>query len=438
MGKGAPYSLNSFFSGIGGFELAFERNGFRTRFLCENDNYCRRVLQLHWPNVVAARDIRDLRAEEIPEANVWTAGFPCQDLSLAKVPHGRSGFRGHQSSLFFTFGELLAKHLPQVVLLENVAGLLNSHKGRDFASLLGLLTSAGYGVAWRVLNARYFGVPQSRPRVFICAWLNDPASAVASLFEAKRSEVIKGERAGFITPSFCPKSGAYVPLISYCISATSGRHTGLDWARSYVAYERDVRRPTPLECERLQGLPDNWTKVSDQDITPIDRYDTERYEAIGNAVAIPVVEWISRKIKARLTRVPRKASASLRTKGRAEVDLTTLAVEFRGEEMTAIELYHQRDTPWKRGGCAYRGHVVRSQVSTAPVQPVASRFVDILQEEVPHRRYFLSSNAAKGILRRVERRGRHLFHPLEQSLHRLASAERDSTARLRLPWQEVL
>src|SRR5690348_3982981 len=150
---------NSFFSGIGGFELAFERHGFRTTFYCENDAFCRSVLRRHWPNVPEAADIADLDPAYLPEARVWTAGFPCQDLSLAKVPHGRHGFRGKNSSLFFTFHELLRARRPEVVLLENVAGLLNSHSGRDFGRVLEALTDLGYGVAWRVFNARYFGVP---------------------------------------------------------------------------------------------------------------------------------------------------------------------------------------------------------------------------------------------------------------------------------------
>src|SRR5688572_1934268 len=116
--------LNSFFAGIGGFELAFERHGFSPAFNCENDPFCESVLERHWPDIPHAGDIRKPDIQ-IPDAALWTAGFPCQDVSLAKVPHGREGFRGTKSSLFFTFHDRLRDHHPEVVLLENVAGLLN-------------------------------------------------------------------------------------------------------------------------------------------------------------------------------------------------------------------------------------------------------------------------------------------------------------------------
>lgn len=293
--------VNSFFAGIGGFDLAFEKNGFVTAFYCENNEFCRSVLSRHWPLVANADDIRKLEAKNIPSADVWTAGFPCQDLSLARTPHGmRSGLKGKQSGLFYTFLELLSNHKPKVVLLENVAGLLNSHKGADFKALIGSLTNLGYAVAWRVLNARYFGAPQSRPRVFVCAWQGSPATVVATLFEDEIAALSRNRRIEFMTESKCSFSGASVPQVSFCISATSGRHTGLDWARSYVTYPNAVRRLTPLECERLHGLPDNWS-IPDKDfVIPIRGIETVRYHAIGNAVCIPVVNWVAGRISTAL------------------------------------------------------------------------------------------------------------------------------------------
>lgn len=97
-------------------------------------------------------------------ATLWTAGFPCQDLSVAGK---RRGFRGERSSLAFAWLDLVGRHRPRFVLLENVPGLLSSHGGKDFGTLLAAMVELGYGVGYRVLDARYFGVPQRRRRVFI-------------------------------------------------------------------------------------------------------------------------------------------------------------------------------------------------------------------------------------------------------------------------------
>src|SRR5262249_54740986 len=153
-----------------------------------------------------------------------------------------------------------------------------------------------YAVAWRVLNASYFGVPQSRSRVFMVAWRGDYRRALNSLFEQVPGAKVGHERAGFMTPCKHQETEAIVPEVAYCVSATSGRHTGLDWSRSYVSYQNRVRRPTPSESERLQGFPAGWTVPENGYQAPARGLDSERYRAIGNAVAVPVVRWIARRI----------------------------------------------------------------------------------------------------------------------------------------------
>lgn len=129
-------SVNSLFAGIGGFDRAFELAGAKVQFQCEVDSYCRSVLARHWPDAKLHDDIRKLDPAEIPQADVWTAGFPCQDVSLARGNHGRTGLRGQHTSLFFELMALIDSIAPRVILLENVVGLLNSHKGQDFAIIL--------------------------------------------------------------------------------------------------------------------------------------------------------------------------------------------------------------------------------------------------------------------------------------------------------------
>ncbi len=413
--------VNSFFAGIGGFDIAFERHGFEPAFYCENNDFCRSVLRRHWPEVANADDIQQLSAKSIPAADVWTAGFPCQDLSMARTPHGkRKGLKGAQSGLFYTFLDLLSVHKPPVVLLENVAGLLNSHSGADFHALIGSLTKIGYAVAWRVLNARYFGAPQSRPRVFICAWHGSPAKAVNALFEDEIAAKPKNERLGFLLESKCPQSGISVPQVSFCISATSGRHTGLDWARSYVTYPGAVRRLTPLECERLQGLPENWTLPDKDYVVPIRGIETNRYHAIGNAVCVPVVQWVAGRISNVLRMSEGDAKSAKRTTSKAQ--LQHLAEAFLSPKSEVRELLcGSGELKWRSGGVAYKDWFITEDSSASPVTAVPSRLIDVIEKKKVHQRYFLSANAAQGILRRVDKLGRHLFSPLDAMLREIAA-----------------
>ena len=156
------YTVASFFSGIGGLDLGLERAGFDVRFQCEVKPFCCDILRQHWPNLPLDHDIRKLDDAKIPKADVWAAGFPCQDLSLARMGP-RSGLRGIQSGLFHDFMRLVRGGRPKAIILENVHGLLSSHGGRDFTIVLKALDELGYGVAWRgvCLTARTSESPSS-------------------------------------------------------------------------------------------------------------------------------------------------------------------------------------------------------------------------------------------------------------------------------------
>lgn len=297
-------TVASFFAGIGGFDLGFERSGFRTVWQCEIKSFCRDVLQHHWPDVPKASDIREVQPDDIPDADVWAGGFPCQDISLARMGP-RSGLKGVQSGLFFEFARLLEARRPKVVILENVAGLLSSNQGRDFGLVIRTLADLGYGVAWRVLDSRHFGVPQSRTRVFIVGTLGDPAAAGAVLFEPecgdRDSEKSRSNGKKSVSPfaiSVGDSKRGFVKKLAHCLYAESARHTGTDWSRNYVSYpEGRVRRLTPLEAERLQGFPDGWTYLPKY-AGDGDKLDSARYHACGNAVTVNVIEWIGERLMA--------------------------------------------------------------------------------------------------------------------------------------------
>lgn len=166
----------SFFSGVGGLDLGLERAGWRTVSFSEIDPYASAVLAERWPGVPNLGDVVQLASgppdaecleHDARHATLWSGGFPCQDLSVAGK---RAGFAGERSSLAFAFLDLVERHRPPAILLENVPGLLSSNGGKDFGALLGRLAELGYGWAYRILDAQYFGVPQRRRRVFILAF----------------------------------------------------------------------------------------------------------------------------------------------------------------------------------------------------------------------------------------------------------------------------
>jgi len=164
-----PLAIGSAFSGIGGIDLGFERAGWRVAWQIENDASCAKVLTHRFPGVKQYGDIRTVEPQDLERINCLAGGFPCQGLSVAGK---RLGLRDDpRSALFFEFIRLAEAIRPPWLLIENVPGLLSSHRGADFAVVLHALDQLGYGVVWRVLDAQFFGVPQRRRRVFLVGHL---------------------------------------------------------------------------------------------------------------------------------------------------------------------------------------------------------------------------------------------------------------------------
>lgn len=171
----------SLFSGIGGFDLAFERAGMECHSVCEIDTAAQVILRRHFQQAKLYDDVRKVGKDthERGSIDLVCGGFPCQDLSVAGK---RAGLAGERSGLWFEFARVIDELEPQWVVIENVPGLLSSNKGKDFAIIVQWLAQRGYGVAWRVLDAQYFGVPQRRRRVFIVGSFGDGRAAEV-LFE---------------------------------------------------------------------------------------------------------------------------------------------------------------------------------------------------------------------------------------------------------------
>src|SRR5690606_36023257 len=184
-GGGDVLTVGSLFAGIGGIDLGLERAGMQVRWQVEIEDFPTRVLERHWPSVTRHRDVRQVGKHNLEPVDLICGGFPCQDLSVAGR---RAGLAGERSGLFFEFMRVVAELTPRWVLIENVPGLLSSNGGRDMGTVLGALAELGYGYAYRVLDAQYFGVAQRRRRVFIVGCLGDWRSATEVLFESESCE----------------------------------------------------------------------------------------------------------------------------------------------------------------------------------------------------------------------------------------------------------
>jgi DNA-cytosine methyltransferase len=195
----------SLFAGIGGFDLALERNGVKVVASVEIDKHAQGVLRKQFPNSQILGDIQEVSGEQLisagftPQHGVIVGGFPCQDLSVAGK---RAGLAGARSGLFWEICRLLDETQARYFILENVPGLLTSSGGRDMGVVIGALAERGYSIAWRVLDAQYFGVPQRRRRIFIVGCLGDEWRAPAEILDLTEGS------AGDTPPSRAQKQNA--------------------------------------------------------------------------------------------------------------------------------------------------------------------------------------------------------------------------------------
>jgi DNA (cytosine-5)-methyltransferase 1 len=174
----------SLFAGVGGFDLAMQRQGVKVVASVEIDKKCNEVLAKHFPEATQFTDVTTVKGEDLinagfnPSKGIITGGFPCQDLSVAGK---RAGLAGERSGLFWEIARLVEETQTEYFVIENVPGLLTSNKGRDFGVVIGTMADIGYSLAWRVLDAQHFGVPQRRRRVFIVGRRSSNSSSPAEI-----------------------------------------------------------------------------------------------------------------------------------------------------------------------------------------------------------------------------------------------------------------
>lgn len=167
-------------SGIEAATAAWHPLGWEPAFFSEIDPFPRAVLQHHYPNVPLHGDFTTIGADEYGPIDLLVGGTPCQSFSIAGL---RGGLADDRGNLALEFLRLAQRTRPKWLVWENVPGVLSSSGGRDFGSILGGLVELGYGFAYRVLDAQYFGVAERRRRVFVVGYLGDWRRAAAVLFE---------------------------------------------------------------------------------------------------------------------------------------------------------------------------------------------------------------------------------------------------------------
>lgn len=217
-----------FFAGIGGFRLGMEMAGHTCVGHCEIDEYANKsYIAMHRPkeNEWYARDIRTVEPSDLPEADVYCFGFPCQSFSVAGLRHGFEDTRG---TLFFEVMRLAKERKPEYLFAENVAGLLSHDGGDTFETILGTMEELGYGVEWQVLNSKYF-VPQNRERVYIVGHLGGLSGREIFPITANsgQADELQGQRDRVIANTLCNgdrESVGIYPIESGGVLRVNGYH----------------------------------------------------------------------------------------------------------------------------------------------------------------------------------------------------------------------
>ena len=367
------------FAGVGMARMGMEQAGFKCVYTCEFDKHKRKEYKLIHGNIPEGCDIRDVRAADIPRADVWFFGAPCQDFSLAGLRKGLGGDRSSLIGEVFRLIEEKTEDKPEWLVYENVKGMLSSNYGYDFLSILLAMDELGYDIEWQTLNTKDFGLPQNRERVYTIGHLRKCGSKqilpitkdsgqidklgeqinsntitarygnalsngtyiiegneceqtginqVASLNSDKRfnpnqyrvygtdglSPCLNTAQGGGREPHVLVKSatmGGYEKAmigdsinLAFPDSTTRRGRVGKEVAQTLDrscnqgvfiqnGEEYVIRKLTPKECMRLQGVPDEYTdKLIQAGIS-----DSQIYKAAGDGLSVPIAKEIGERIK---------------------------------------------------------------------------------------------------------------------------------------------
>ena len=288
------------FAGIGGLRLGFMGN--KCVFSSEWDKYAQITYQFNFGHKPSG-DITKIKEKDIPKFDMLLAGFPCQPFSHAGL---KKGFGDSRGTLFFDVARIIKHHKPKVVFLENVKGFKNHDQGNTFKVIQNTLQDMGYKVYAKVLNARDFGVPQNRERIYIIGFLDDVD------FDFPKPLKVKVKLGDILDRNVDEKYTISNKLwaghrrrkkeherkgngFGYCLFDKDSEYTSTISARYYKdgseilinQSKKNPRKLIPREAARLQGFPESY-KI------PVS--DTQAYKQFGNSVAVPVIKQLAKSI----------------------------------------------------------------------------------------------------------------------------------------------
>lgn len=296
-----PLRVAGLFAGVGGIELGFEAAGLESELLCEIDEHAQAVLARNFPDTTLVGDVSTI--DRLPDVDVVTAGFPCQDLSQAGRTAGitgeRSGLVGH---VFRLLDE--AEREARWLVLENVPFMLRLDKGAAMDYLVAELEARGFTWAYRIVDTQAFGLPQRRHRVLMVASRSEDPRSVLFADDSNRPQdpAPWWEHAcGFYWTEGLRGLGWGVD----CVPPLKGGSTvGIPSPPAVVLPDGiGIVTPSIRDAERLQGFPPDWTKAAEEVEARGHRF---RWRLVGNAVSVPVAEWLGSRLSAPgdLSRLP--------------------------------------------------------------------------------------------------------------------------------------
>ena len=314
------YKCASFFAGVGGIDLGFEKTGnFEIVFANEFDDYPIKTYEYNFPNLkVTNGDISKIDAKDVPDVDVIFGGFPCQAFSIAGYRKGFDDEKG-RGTLFFEMFRIIKEKRPKAVFAENVKNLLTHDNGNTYHVIKEALVSEGYHVTEMVLNAMSYGnVPQNRERIYIVAFKDKETFDKFHFPEpieltTKLSDVIDFENK--VDEKYYYTEGKYKKEIyDELVKELTDENAIYQWRRRYVRKNKSgvvptltanmgegghnvpliktkygIRKLTPKECFNIQGFPKDFKlpeKVS----------DARLYKQAGNSVCVTVIEAIAKNI----------------------------------------------------------------------------------------------------------------------------------------------
>ena len=313
-GNGKQFKFIDLFAGIGGVRIAFERAGGKCVFTSEWDEPCQVMYEANFGEKPFG-DITKLVAEDVPDHDILTGGFPCQAFSIIG---NKLGFADTRGTLFFDVERILKAKQPKAFLLENVKQLTTHDGGRTFKVILEHLEKLGYFVHYKVLNGLDFGVPQKRERIMIVGFKqNYPFEFPKHGTETKTlSDILEPEakidKKHFLSDYFRKKlqrklkeQDKKITTRPVVLHENKGGNLGIhhfscalraNGSYNYVTVNAE-RRLTPREMLRLQGFPDTFKMV-----VP----DTQVRKQAGNSVVIPKIEAVARAMTQAMSQKPQR------------------------------------------------------------------------------------------------------------------------------------